>query len=208
MSDSNQTWGAAEQIEEMLLDRTFDGVVRTVQSRHGDAPASFIEDAVSAVVARLVLNNHGPKADIFFYVVAAADLEVRSIYRHASRHPQVPLDLDDPRHDHAARADDEPDELLLSGESGRVALEYLLTLLRRWDNERMALVTELHLRAALAGDPLSPEEAAEIASGVLDEEIRPQTTSVWKHRGLARLARELDPDDPFVPHTAAKEDPR
>jgi len=193
--DSTPPTGAAQQLEELLLDRTFDGVVRYSRARHPDVPAQVVEDAVLAVIARLVTNDHGPKDNIFYYLARAVDRQLASAHRRPGRHDE-PLNPDKPEHQLADPAAG-PEETVLRPESGRLALEYLLSLLRRWDNERMALVVELHLRAALDDEPLSPEEAAEIATGVLDEEIRPGTAAVWKHRGLSRLAAQLDPDDPL-----------
>lgn len=188
--------GAAEQLEELLLDRTFDGIVRVVQSHHPGVPTARVQDAVCVVVSRLVRNNHGPKDNIFQYLVNGARRELIDMYRREQGKETVPLDEAQPLFDLSAPYVAEPGYHLEAAEGGRQVLAFLLAILKTWDNEGLALVTELYLRAAVDDVPLSPQEAAELASGVLDRDIRPATASVWKHRGFARLGREIDPQNP------------
>jgi DNA-directed RNA polymerase specialized sigma24 family protein len=195
--------GAAQQLEELLLDRTFDGIVRVVQSYHPGTPTARVQDAVCVVVSRLVRNNHGPKDNIFQYLVNGARRELTDMYRREQGKETVALNEAQPLYDSPAPYTAEPGYRLVATESGRQALAFLLAILKTWDNEGLALVTELYLRAAIDDVPLSPQEAAELASGVLDRDIRPATASVWKHRGFARLGREIDPQNP---HFAEEDD--
>ena len=185
---------AAQQIEKLLLDRTFDGIVRVVRSSSPESSPERVQDAVCAVVARLVNNTHGPKDNIFQYLVNAARRELIDIHRREQRRQSVTLDTDNPDHDSPAPYTQEPGFELIANERGQRVLDYLIAFTKGWDNEGMALVTEIHLRATLNDLPLSPQEAADIASGVLDREVSPGTAAVWKSRGLARLARQIDPD--------------
>ena len=185
---------AATQVEELLLDRTFDGVVRVVRQRMPGVPAQTVEDALMLVVARLVANGHGPKDNIFWYLVNAACHQAKNLVSRDKAAGELPLDA-------AAglsRVEDMPCYAYERAEGGRLALEYLLTITRTWDSEGMALVTELHLRAALDDEPLSAAEAARIASGVLDREVTEINARQLKARGFRRLAEQLDPDSPIV----------
>ena len=188
--------GAAQQLEELLLDRTFDGIVRVVQSHHPETPTAAVQDAVCVVVARLIRNNHEAKDNIFQYLVNGARRELVDMYRRDKGRFTTPLDEAQPLFDLPAPYTAQPGYRLEAAEGGKQALELLLAILKTWDNEGLALVTELYLRAAADDVPLSPQEAADLASGVLDRDIRPATVSVWRHRGFARLGREIDPQNP------------
>lgn len=175
-----------------MLDRTFDGVLKVVRTRMPNAPRQLLEDALLMVIERLVRNDHGPKDKIFFYLVNAACQQAKNLLQ---RDPSL-QDLELSEAEARYLESDRPEYAFEQSERGRIALEYLLSITRTWDSAGMALVTELHLRAALDEEPLSAEEAAEIASGVLDRDLTPANARQLKSRGFTRLARELDPNNP------------
>lgn len=77
--------GAASQVEDLLLDRTFDGVVRYCCARHSDVLEVVVEDAVLIVVARLIANDHAAKKQIFYYLVRGVDREIATQMRQPRR---------------------------------------------------------------------------------------------------------------------------
>jgi DNA-directed RNA polymerase specialized sigma24 family protein len=56
-----------------------------------------------------------------------------------------------------------------------------------WPTDNVRVVTLLYLEAAHKGEPLTSEDAAEIASQILGEEVSDHFVRTWKSRGLARL---------------------
>ena len=189
MADDPEDEGsAARQIENLLTDRRLDGVVRTVQARHPSASFARVQDAVLAVIARLVANGHGPARNIEHLLVTAAGRELVSQWRKTRREY-----LREPGDGYLDKAAPEPspeDEVVL-GEAGKEGLRWLMHHVRKWDNRSHALVVEIYLTAALEDEIVTPEEVAELIAVPLDQEVRPGTVAVWKTRGFARLREEL-----------------
>jgi DNA-directed RNA polymerase specialized sigma24 family protein len=70
-------------------------------------------------------------------------------------------------------------------------LNYLKSLIERWPNARMRVITLLYLEAGYFGEPLSVEEAASSVSAILCEDVPWTSISKTRLRGLERLKTEI-----------------
>ena len=74
----------------------------------------------------------------------------------------------------------------------RATYDVLRSHVATWETENVRVVTLLYLEAAFEGEPLTSDDAAELAGELLGYEVDDSFVRTWKSRGFKKLARPRD----------------
>jgi DNA-directed RNA polymerase specialized sigma24 family protein len=178
-----------DQLELLLRQRFFDGLVRQLRVKFSNLGSSDVEDAVAGAVESLVkrLSRRPVSGDLRAYLSKSAFNEARRAARRRTRGLECPLD----ERDDSELPSTEDDALRTAG------IEMIKAEVRSWENANVREVTLVYVEALVEGELLDTEEVAEIVSTVLGEEINPNSVRTWKARGLRKLQQFVNSTDGF-----------
>jgi len=175
------TTSLTEEIEELVREGYFDGVVGRLSARFPNLPWHDVEDAVeTAVVTVLKATSEGKVIDEprgYLYAVALNELRKRAKSGGAAEYDAEI---------HGRAESSAEDEIL-----GRELFRVIKRLVDKWESGRMRTITLLFLESASEGERLSLVEAARLASEILGEQVPMSSVGKTKERGLRRLAEQL-----------------
>jgi DNA-directed RNA polymerase specialized sigma24 family protein len=154
------------------------GLVRQMRRAYPNAGLGQLEDAVAEAVHKLVLRlrKGTPVRDVPAYLVTIAHNEFKRAAARANGR-ELPLD-------------DRPEGVVDSAEREALrdaALTAINTEIRSWENANMREVMLVYVEAISYGEPIEADEVAELVSGILGEQLSPNSVRVWKMRGFRRL---------------------
>ncbi len=161
------------------------GDLSTIQhwlaKRYPDADAHIEDAVVDAVVRFLAAKSSGKQIDepgAWIRVVAknrVLNILERQIARQTDEDALVHLACDSA----GPTAED------------RDVFRYLKNIIDRWPSGRMRVITLLYLEAGYEQEPLSQQEAAEMASLILDEDVPWTAVGKTRQRGFDKLRAEI-----------------
>lgn len=185
--------GLAE-LEELLRQGFFDGLVGQLKARYPNLGSGHVEDAVASAVEALVKRlRRGPlSGDARSYLAKIAYNAASKSAARAVLHPESPFE-------------EQPDEFTPSAEDEalrQASIELIKAEVRSWENVNIREVTMAYIEAAVESEVVETDEVAEIVGNVVGEEINPNSVRTWKARGLRKLTEfaysmngfELRPD--------------
>jgi len=127
------------------------------------------------------------------YVTAVAVSQMKLVARRANRN----VSLDKLMADDESAPFEPADEGWTVEERALVDAVYsdLKKHVETWETDNVRVVTLLYLEAAYNREPLTSEEAGEIASDILGAPVDASFARTWKHRGFKRLSKYLSHSD-------------
>jgi hypothetical protein len=167
-------------IEQMLGDGFLDGLVLLYEQQFSTfkpmvEDVVFDQVAILAKKAQLGKEIEDPRACLVWYVKRRLlDLTRRPPPRYGAE-----ADYVDPA--------ESPEAIAIR----QGLYEYVKSLLDRWPNKQMAIVTRLFLDAAYYGEPLSVGEAQGILADDFDYNLSTDNIRQLKSRGLGRLTEQF-----------------
>jgi DNA-directed RNA polymerase specialized sigma24 family protein len=176
------------EVEVMLSDGFVEGLVRRLRAAFPSL-AEESDGAVGHAVEKLITRPQVPGKPRP-YLTACAYNEMKRLARRRARELSLEA-LAEPAED---REDSGPGWQLEQGgwtveEKALLTATYkqLRAHVETWETDNVRVVTLLYLEAAFLGEPLSSQDAAELAGDVLGYEVDDAFVRTWKSRGFKRL---------------------
>lgn len=172
--------GAAE-VRDLMAEGHLETIQRWLVAKFPDATADVEDAVVDAVVRFLTARAKGKQIDepAAWIRVAARNKVLNILERQVARETG-----DDELEDVEVQSSEPTTE-------DRDAFQYLRTLIERWPSGRLRVVTLLYLEAGYEQEPLSQQEAAEMASLILDDDVPWTAIGKTRQRGFERLRAEI-----------------
>lgn len=168
-------------VRDLIANGTFQTIIGWLIKKFPDAKADAEDAVVDGVVRFLASRGKGkdiPEPGAWIRVAAAN--RIRNILRRRIGREASDEYIDDTRASH-----DEPTL------EDKETFAYLRNLIAKWPSERMRVITLLYLEASYEQEPLSQQEAAEIASQILGEDVPWTAVGKTHRRGIERLRAEI-----------------
>lgn len=174
-----------DAIDEMLADGTIEGLASRLRGTYPKIRFA-VEDAIAHAVEKLIVQVQVRKPPQ--YLAACATNHMNGVARELARRRLISLDM---LQDNPDTTFDLEDESWTVEESALVNAVYdeVTRHVETWEPGNVKVVTLLYLEAAYNGEPLTSEDAAQVVSEIIGEEVGSDFVRTWKSRGFRRLRK-------------------
>jgi len=183
MSDSDYAAEGLSELEQLLVDKFFLGLVHQLQGQFDNVGSGRVEDAVAYAVEKVLKRQaEGPISDVKGYLATVAFNDLNKYVLRRKKYPEYDLDE---RGDQ--ELDSAEDEVMRSA-----AIDILKAEVRSWENAKIREVMLVYIDVMAFGEPMETDEVADLVSMTLGEEIAPGSVRTWKARGLRKLREFIE----------------
>jgi DNA-directed RNA polymerase specialized sigma24 family protein len=168
-------------VRDLMADGTLRTIIGWLIKEFPDAKADAEDAVVDAVVRFLAKRSKGELInEPGGWIRVAAANRIRNLLRRRINRERSDEYLDD-----GPATFGEPTP------ADKETFTFLKTLIDRWPSKRMKVITLLYLEAGYEQEPLSQQEAAELASQILGEDVPWTAVGKTHQRGMERLRAEI-----------------